>query len=164
VLWGARTILGKFNQFLWEQKTHGYAVLDKIPVEHPYRYLKEKFQIGNTFPDGSTIRLDRVLSFGHAVDGSSHTCSIADILLGASRYCVNEADNEDAGKAMFPVLMSMMWKGLRDGKPAVVDYGLCFRPSTVKETRHQGEFDGLAMRLQGYLDGKTNITIGQLEC
>ena len=134
--------------------THGYAVLDKIPVEHPYRYLKEKFQVGNTFPDGSTIRLDRVLGFGHAVDGSSHMCSVSDILLGAFRYCVNEADNKDAGKAMFPVLMSMMWKGQRDGKTTVGDYGLCFRPATVKEAKHQAEYDALATRLQGYLDGK----------
>lgn len=154
VLWGANTVLGKFNQFLQENKTYGYAILDKIPVEHPYRYLKEKFQIGNTFPDGSTIRLDRVLGFSHAVDGSSHMCSVADVMLGAFRYCVNEPDNEEAGKAMFPVLMTMMWKGQRGAKTTVDDYGLCFRPATVTEVKHKSEYDGLASRLQGYLGSK----------
>jgi hypothetical protein len=155
VLWGANTILGKFNQFLRENKTHGYVILDKLPVGQPYRYLKEKFQIGNTLPDGSTVRLDRVLGVGHAVDGSSHMCSVSDVLLGAFRYCVNEPDNEEAGKAMFPVLMSMMWKGPRDGGTTAEDYGLCFRPLTVKEAKHQAEYNGLATRLQGYLDSKS---------
>jgi hypothetical protein len=35
VLWGANTVLSKFNTFLGVEKSHGYAVLDKIPVEHP---------------------------------------------------------------------------------------------------------------------------------
>src|SRR5947209_19703713 len=56
VLWGENTVLGKFNTFLGESKTYGYAVLDKIPVEHPYCYLKEKFQVGMTFPDKPAIR------------------------------------------------------------------------------------------------------------
>jgi hypothetical protein len=154
VLRGANTVLGKFNQFLQENKSHGYAILDKIPVEHPYRYLREKFQIGNTFSDGSTIRLDRVLGLSHGVDGSSHMCSVADILLGAFRYCVNEPDNEEAGKAMFPVLMGMMWKSERDGTTTVSDYGLCLRPTTVKEAKHQSEYDSLMVRLRGYLEGK----------
>ncbi len=153
VLWGANTVLGKFNQFLQESKTHGYAILDKIPVEHPYRYLKEKFQIGNTFPNGTTIRLDRILGFGHAVDGSSHMCSVADIMLGAFRYCVNEPENPEAGKAMFPVLVSMMWKSQRNGASTVNDYGLCLRPAEVKEPKHQSEYSDLTVRLRGYLDG-----------
>jgi hypothetical protein len=33
-----------------------------------------------------------------------------DVMLGAFRYCVNEPENEEAGKAMFPTLMRMMWK------------------------------------------------------
>jgi hypothetical protein len=68
------------------------------------------------------------------------------------RYCVNEPDKEESGRAMFPVLMSTMWKGRRKGKTAVEDYGLCFRPTTVKEAKHQAEYDGLAKRLHGYLD------------
>jgi hypothetical protein len=110
VLWGANTVLSKFNQFLEERNSHGYAVLDKIPVKQPYQYLKEKFQVGLKFPVSPSIRLDRVLGFAHAVDGSSHMCSVADVMLGAFRYCVNEPENKEAGKAMFPVLMSMMWK------------------------------------------------------
>jgi hypothetical protein len=103
VLWGANTILGKFNTFLKEEKTYGYAVMDRMPVKTPYDYLKEKFQVGMIFPDKSTARLERVLGLGHGADGTSHLCSVADIMLGAFRYCVNEPDNEE--------MSSYPWKG-----------------------------------------------------
>jgi hypothetical protein len=151
VLWGANTVLGKFNMFLEEENSFGYALLDKIPVEHPYRYLKEKFQLGLTFANDKRVRLGRVVGLGHAVDGSSHLASVADILLGAFRYCVNEPDKEEAGKAMFPTLMSMMWKRERGGKVYVNDCGLVFRPNKIKEAKHQAEYDALIQRLQGYL-------------
>jgi hypothetical protein len=151
VLWGANTVLSKFNMFLEEHESHGFAVLDRIPVEHPYRYLKEKFQVGLKFPLKPSIRLDRVLGFAHAVDGSSHMCSVADVMLGAFRYCVNEPNKEEAGKAMFPTLMSMMWKRERGGKTYVNNCGLVFRPASVTAPTHQAEYKALAERLQGYL-------------
>lgn len=147
VLFGANTVLGKFNQFLEDRQSHGYAVFDKIPVEHPYRYLREKFQVGLTFPDGHSRRLDRVVGTAHAVDGTSHLCSIADVMLGAFRYCVNEPDNEEAGKAMFPTLMRMMWK-----QPNALTHGLVFRPRNISEAKHQAVYDALWARLKGYLD------------
>jgi hypothetical protein len=155
VLWGANTVLGKFNAFLDQRTTYGYAILDRLPVEHPYRYLKEKFQLGMTFLDGrSSMRLRRILGFAQAVDGSSHMCSVADIMLGAFRYCVNDPENPDAAKAMFPVLMQMMWKRKQDGRPVVNECGLIFRPATVEETKYQTEYDDLSSRLLGYLNSE----------
>jgi hypothetical protein len=154
VLFGANTILGKFNTFLHDEASYGYAVLDRIPVKTPYDYLKEKFQIGMTFPDNAPARLDRILGFSHSADGTSHLCSVADILLGAFRYCVNEPDNEEAGKAMFPMLMEMMWKRTQRGQTYVNECGLVFRPQEVQVAKYKAEYDGLTTRLQGYLDGK----------
>jgi len=151
VLWGANTVLGKFNLFLRDQNQYRYVLFDKIPVEHPYRYLKEKFQVGITFKDRPPIRLERVLGVGHAVDGSSHLCSVADVMLGAFRYCVNEPENEEAGKAMFPILMRMMWKRERQGKVYVRECGLVFRPKSVNQAKHQTEYNALVERLEGYL-------------
>lgn len=152
VLFGANTILGKFNAFLEENRSVGYCLLDRIPVENPYRYLREKFQTGLTFPDGKTIRLSRILGLAHTVDGSSHMCSIADVVLGAFRYCVNEPENEEAGKAMFPTLMRMMWKREQGGRAYVNDCGLVFRPANIREEKHRAEYEGLQARLQNYLN------------
>jgi hypothetical protein len=37
VLWGANTVLGRFNRFLIEQNEYGYVLFDRIPVQNPYR-------------------------------------------------------------------------------------------------------------------------------
>ena len=154
VLFGANTVLGKFNAFLNENKSYGYASLDNIPVKQPFVYLKEKFQVGLTFQGQPSVRLDKILGLSQASDGTSHLCSVADIMLGSFRYCVNEPDNEEAGKAMFPTLMNMMWKRERNGKVDVNDCGLVLRPTSIQEAKHKAEYDTLTQRLQGYLDAK----------
>ncbi len=154
VLFGANTVLGKFNAFLDENKSFGYAVLDNIPVKQPFIYLKEKFQVGLTFQGRPPVRLDRILGLSQASDGTSHLSSVADIMLGSFRYCVNEPENEEAGKAMFPTLISMMWKRERNGKSDVSNCGLVLRPTNVQEAKHEAEYDTLTQRLQGYLDAK----------
>jgi hypothetical protein len=151
---GVRIRCSANNQFLRERNSYGYAVLDKIPVKNPYRYLKEKFQIGLTFPAKQAkepMRLGRILGFGHAVDGSSHMCSVADMMLGAFRYCVNEPENKEVGKARFPTLMGMMWKHKRNGNTYVNDYGLALRPAQITIRKHQDEYEALVQRLQSYL-------------
>jgi hypothetical protein len=141
---------GKLNP----RGSYGYAILDNIPVKQPLVYLKEKFQTGLTFPDSPPIRLDRSLEFSQASDGTCHLCSLADIMLGSFRYCVNEPNNEEAGKAMFPALLSMMWNRERNGKKDVSDCGLVLRPTNVEEAKHKAEYDALTQRLQGYLDAE----------
>ena len=109
VLFGANTLLGKFNEYLGMYKeTFGMVLFDRIPVEHPYRYLQQKFQVGLTFPDGKTRRLERIMGLASTCDGASHLASIADILVGSFRYCVNEPDKDIAGRAMFPKLVKVM--------------------------------------------------------
>jgi hypothetical protein len=76
--------------------------MDRIPVDKPYDYLKEKFQVGMTRNGKTMGRYDRILGFAHGADGTSHLCSVCDILLGAFRYCVNDPTNENAAIAMFP--------------------------------------------------------------
>jgi len=54
-----------------------------MPVDNPYKYLQEKFQLDMVFQDKPSVRFEHILGFGHSVDGSSHLCSVADVLLGA---------------------------------------------------------------------------------
>ena len=64
---------------------------------------------------------------------------------------MNEPDNEEAGKALFPTLMQMMWTGVENGKPKVREFGLRFRPINVDAPKHKEEYDALETRLKGYL-------------
>jgi hypothetical protein len=156
VLFGANTLLGKFNEFLGtDQDKFGLVLFDRIPIDHPYPYLREKFQIGMTFSDGRPpSRLERIMGFASTTDGASHLASIADILVGSWRYCVNEPEMDVAGKAMFPKLMDLMWKRRRDGKLYVRDFGFVLRPQEVQVEKYKKEYNDLRARLQGYLDAK----------
>jgi hypothetical protein len=105
VTFGANTLVGKFDEWLgWNKNTYGLVMFDRIPVDHPYKYLQEKFQTGLTFPDGRKQRLKRIMGLASTCDGASHLASIADICVGSFRYCVNEPDKDIAGRAMFPKL------------------------------------------------------------
>jgi hypothetical protein len=152
ILYGANTVLSRYNEFLAEKNEHGVAQLDRMG-KNGFDYAKEKFQLGLNFGLGRSRRLDRLISVGFTCDGASHLASMADILLGSFRYCVNEPEKGIAGKAMLPKLMPLMWTATRGGKRFVRERGLNLRPKDVRSPDHQQEYEALLNRLQGYLDG-----------
>lgn len=148
ITWGANTLLGRFNEFLKHKDNDvGVVMFDRIPIEHENRYLKEKFQIGLTFPEKPSMVLERILSYSSTCDGASHFSAMVDILVGSFRYCVNEPDRKLAGAAMFPDLVNLMWKG----KDGLMDKGLVLRPKKVEAEPHKKEYDELLSRLREYL-------------
>jgi hypothetical protein len=44
-LWGVNTVLGKFNTPL-KAKTHGYDVMDRMPLKTWYEYREENSRFG----------------------------------------------------------------------------------------------------------------------
>jgi hypothetical protein len=158
VLFGANTLLGKFNEFLGTRDTFGLVLFDRIPIDDPYAYLREKFQIGMTDLRGEPKgRLERIMSFGSTTDGASHLASIADILVGSWRYCVNEPKRDVVGKAIFPKLMDLMWKRTSAGKQYVLDFGFVLRPKKNVREEYEKDYADLCARLQGYLDAASAV-------
>lgn len=151
IKWGANTILGCFNHFLAEKNEYGLALLDRLPVQHEYRYLQEKFQVGLTFPNGNQRRLDRIVGLASTCEGASHIASVTDIVLGSFRYCVNEPERDKAGRQMFPAVARLMWHHRSGNEVVIQDRGLVLRPKTVSVAQHQQEYDDLVGRLLGYL-------------
>jgi hypothetical protein len=132
VRFGVNTLLVKFNQFLGQGKDVGIAVMDRIPVKDQFKYLKDKFQLGVEFPDGGTQRLENIVGYATTCDGASHLASMADILLGSFRHCVNEPTKDIANAAIFPTLAQVMWHRNEGGKRKFLDYGLTLRPETIR--------------------------------
>lgn len=149
VLFGPNTLLAKFNQFLRQRKDVGIAVMDRMPGKDQFKYLKDKFQLGAKFSDGYTRRLENIVGYTITCDGASHLASMADILLGSFRYCVNEPDRE-ANAAIFPTLAQVMWHE----KKSYLEYGLMLRPKDIKAKVHEKEYTALRDRLRGYLIAK----------
>jgi hypothetical protein len=151
VRFGANTLLGKFNEFLGQRNDVGLVVMDRIPVKDQFKYLRDKFQIGVEFPGGGTRRLENIVGYTTTCDGASHLASMADILLGSFRHCVNEPTKDIANAAIFPTLVRVMWHRKENGVRELLEYGLTLRPETVKVEAHRREYIDLRKRLRGYL-------------
>lgn len=152
VQWGANTLLGKFNEYCAARPDgHGIVMFDRMPIAHEHRYFKEKFTVGLTFPGGRNRRLDRIVGYASTCDSASHLSSVTDVVLGSFRYCVNEPERDIAGRAMLPSVARLMWHREHNGRKLVRERGLVTRPQTVREQRHQDEYDALRARLTGYL-------------
>jgi len=155
-LWpyGINTLLGKFDAFLKERGDVGIVLMDRSPgqLKDPFKYLKNKFQIGLQFPSGGNRRVDNIIGYAFTCDGASHLASLADILLGSFRHCVNEPDRDIANAAIFPTLIRIMWyRRTKDGKKRLQEYGLTLRPETIKVERHKKDYNNPLARLDGYL-------------
>jgi hypothetical protein len=158
IQWGTNTILARFNQFLTMSGSFGLVLLDRMTAKNSFAYAKEKFQVGLQFEGKPDQRLDRITSLGFTCDGASHLGSIADIVLGSFRYCVNEPDKEEANKKMFPAVLRLMWKRGRNEREFVRECGLTLRPEKVNFAKYQKEYDDLMERLQSYLDAGAKKT------
>ncbi len=149
--WGANTIIAKFDHFLEEEQSTGVCIIDRLPFDSGYQYIKEKFQIGLRFPNGNTKRLKRIHMFASSCEGATHAISAIDIILGSFRYCVNERNRTIAPREMLPLIIRMMWHR-RIGKDIYLrERGLIFRPKKVKIPEYQNSYDELTQHLIGLL-------------
>ena len=151
VKFAANTVLGSYNRYLERADSYGIALMDRMPLEHEHRYFHEKFQQGLVMPDGRAVALDRILAFAATSDGASHLSSVADIVLGSFRYCVNEPERDVAGRALYPQVARLLWTVQHQGQARFEGWGLNLRPMRVTRADHQSEYDELRARLQGYL-------------
>ena len=161
VRFGANTLLGKFNEFLDRKQDVGIAVMDRLPVKDQFRYLKDRFQIGAEFPSGGTRRFENIIGYTASCDGASHLASMADILLGSFRHCVNEPAKGIANAAIFPTLVRVMWHRKENGVKKFLEYGLTLRPEKIKVEAHKNEYINLRKRLRAYMEPSRSVAASQ---
>lgn len=143
---GANTVLSKFNAFLRETNEFGLALLDRQP--NPYDYIRQKFQVGLEFEGGRIERLERITGFASTCDGASHIASLADIILGGFRYCVNEPERDRIGRLLLPQIAQIMWYERVGTHYYLRERGLVTRPREIRREHYQQRYDGLLDRLQ----------------
>jgi len=153
VQWAADYVIGRFNQYLAEEKEDGICVVDNLPNRAEFRYLSQKFAHGLTLDTGTHISLDRIKLFASTCVGASHANSVMDIVLGAFRYCMNNPRNPEAAREMFGSVASMMW-GRRVGDAIQVrGRGLILRPqiANIRFERYRREYEALIEHLGNLL-------------
>lgn len=143
---GANIILAKYNQFLAEKGSKGWAVFDRVNTEAPYQYLREKFERRNRV-QGENVRLENIMGYSFTCDGASHLSSLADVVIGGFRYVVNEPKRDIAGKAIVKGL-NPLWGHVRDGKGInIKDRGLVLRPKDIRKAEYLADYQEIRDRV-----------------
>lgn len=140
ILFSANTVVAAFNRFLLQQSVYGEVIIDRLPGGIEYDYIVEKFTKGLIFPK-SAMPLERIVMFAASCSGASYASSVADIVLGSFRYCINSPPNIVAAKKMMTNLASI-FLARRDGKKFTfkklgfsLDLKKCLR-ATERNTMH----------------------------
>lgn len=153
VAMGANTVIAGFHRFLGRQNATGICILDRQPEGSAFRYLEEKFQRGLFFPNTTKADIalsDRIKLFAFSSIGASHAASVADIVLGAFRYCANEPANQEAAQTIFPLVAVMIVREEIGGNIYLANCGFFIRPTRMLP-RYRAECDQLLSRLRNYL-------------
>lgn len=144
----ADDLLRAFDKFLARHEGVGVVVMDR--KERIHDYLIEKGQRGyvKRKTDESTP-FQRIHSFSSGAIGASHLGSVADIVLGSFRYCVNDVKETPASQKMLPAVVRLMWhiRMPRSGEVHLGARGLLLRPEVVKMASHKARYDAMTSRL-----------------
>lgn len=152
VKWGANTLIGKFDQFLSESgKLSGVALFDRHTFFDQFEHFREIHQLGLDF-DGKRSRLEGICSMAIQSDGSSHLASLADIVVGALRWAVNEPEKDKVGSILLKLVAPLFWgKVGNDGVKRINERGFCIRPLNIKHDGYRADVEALRNRLISYL-------------
>lgn len=149
VEWGANILLAKYNQFLSEKDSKGWANFDRINTAKPYKYLQDKFA-NRVEVDGTPVTLENIVGYSFTCDGASHLSTLADVLVGGFRYIINEPTRDVAGKHIVRSLGPLFWGQVKDGVNFIGDRGLVLRPTEVKAAKYQADYEETRSRLTAW--------------
>ena len=134
-----------YNCFLNRKKDVGLVLVDTFTDAQLTAILREKFSIGlRNMPYSKEYRLDRILGYHLATIGSSHFCSLIDIVLGSLRFVVNARKDPKKQGVSETLLRQLSPICYRDDDGRVSEICLFFSPKTIKITRYREEYEGLA--------------------
>lgn len=151
IMWGANTVIGKFNYFLECEDKHGIVAMDRLPDGVEFDYLSEKFTDGLAIGDEGATPLDRIALFSSTCINASHLSSAMDIVLGAWRYCINSPKNKAAAKEMITDIARLIWCERHGEELDVLELGLIFRPKDIKFEPYRQEYDHLLDQINDLL-------------
>ena len=154
IKWGADHIISKFHNFLNTKRDAGIMILDRLSDTAEYSMLTEKFTTGLIYPD-KTVPLERIKIFASSCDNASHLSSLADIVIGSFRYCINDPANFEASKVMMGNLVKLVWADKDKSGEHLYPFekGLTFRPrpETVTIPQYKADYDLLLKHLNTLL-------------
>jgi len=146
-LFALNTLLCQFDLFLSRERTSGFCAVDRFEIAHS---LLSSILVEGVNPSGELGKFQRKLSniwmYSITTITCSHLCSVCDIVLGAFRYCVNATRTSDVTNMLYSKVRPL-FLCQPDNPQVIEDWGLFFRPRTVRSSRYAEAYQGLRSRL-----------------
>jgi len=133
-----------YDCFLHRQSDLGLVLVDMFTDAKLPNHLREKFTVGLTdMPFSKAMPLERVLGYHLATVGSSHFCSLIDIVLGALRFVINSRKDERRKSVVSQLLHQLSRLCIREESGKVSELCLFFSPKTIRVAKYRSEYKGL---------------------
>ena len=137
-------IVYHFDCFLHREKESGLVLVDTFTDGQLNNILREKFTVGlKDMPYSKVMPLERILGYHVATVGSSHFCSVIDIVLGALRFAINSRKDTTKKSVIDQLLKQVSPLCIRDTDGSVSDLSLFFSPKAIKVPAYRAEYQGL---------------------
>lgn len=148
------TVFRRFNHYCYENNVPGIVLADQWPCDNGFSFL-EACQFGEiTFNSGHTIKLPHIYGYAQVSDNSTTLMSVADVVLGAFRYCINNRDKTIVNTSIMPRIARLMWHREEDGTRYLRDRGLNISPREIKVDRYRKEYEALIEHILEYANAK----------
>ena len=133
-----------FNCYLNRVSDHGLVLIDTFQDTSLLAFLRQKFSLGlKGLPYSNSYRLDRLLGLHLASIGSSHFCSVVDVVLGALRYGINARNDASRQTVAQTLLGQLAPLVIRTGSGKVDELSVFFSPKTIRVPSYLKEYRDL---------------------
>tara|TARA_R110000824_G_scaffold401771_1_gene615484 strand:- start:175439 stop:176227 length:789 start_codon:yes stop_codon:yes gene_type:complete len=150
---GGNHIFGKFNLYLEEKGAKGIVINDRLENPGQYAQFIEKFTTGLQIEGkGEPTKLSNIILYASTCNNASHINSVADVVLGSFRYCINDPKNPEAASKMMQSVTKMIWAvKLSEDDIDPFERGLTLRPKKVNSPMYKSMHQELISHINGLL-------------
>ena len=136
-----------FDCFLHREEDYGLVLLDPFTdsLGQLADHLREKFSVGLVgMPYSRNMPLKRILGYHLASIGTSHFCSLVDIVIGSLRYAVNTLKDPEGNPEVAGTLLSQLAPlCIRDHTGRADGISIFFSPKAIKVPRYLERYNAL---------------------
>jgi len=129
---GINSICFHFNCFLNRESDIGLVLIDTFNEGDLREVIREKWAVGlKNMPYSKTMGLSRIIGYHIAMIGGSHLCSMADIILGALSFAINNRTDAAKEAVVSALLKQLAALVIRNGDDRVSELSLFFSPKVI---------------------------------
>jgi hypothetical protein len=134
-----------YDCFLNRERHVGLVLVDMFTDGQLHNHLREKFTVGlKDMPYSKVMPLHRILGYHLATVGSSHFCSLIDIVLGALRFAINSRKDPSKTAVVGQILSQLSPLCIREANGSVSELCLFFSPKNIRVPQYRAEYQGLS--------------------